>query len=149
MISLFADINVISSLNQDAGYFINETGMTLTLRELLETIYWWTQHYLRNKFHWELGISKYQLQIFCFHDTVYNEGISLSNSDHCSDQVAHPARVYKVQMIQAPQLVIVMKENPILVKESGGWSGKERKTVSFITAMHNKYTRQDWICVRF
>ena len=117
--------------------------MTLTLLELLETIYWWTQQYLRNKLLWKLGISKYQLQIFCFHDTVYNEGIPLSNSDQCGDQVAHPARVDKVQMIQATQLVIIMKENPILVKESGGWSGKENDKFHNSTAQQVYEARLD------
>lgn len=117
--------------------------MTLTLRELLETIYWWTQHYLRNKLVWKLGISKYQLQIFCFHDTVYNEGIPLSHSDQCSDQVAHPARVDKVQMIQTTQLIIIMKDNPILVKESGGWSGKENVKFHKSTAQQVSEARLD------
>ena len=49
----------------------------------------------------------------------------------------------KVQMIQTTQLVIIMKDNPILVKESGGWSGKENVKFHKSTAQQVSEARLD------
>ena len=71
--------------------------------------------YLWDKVLGKLRVSENQLQIFHLHDAFHNEGISLSDSDECSDQITYPRGVDKVQMIQTAQLVVIMKKNAILV----------------------------------
>lgn len=75
--------------------------------------------YLWDKILGKLGVSQYQLQVFLFHNAVYNKWISLSDCDQSSDQITNPRWVDEIEVVQTAELVIVMKEDAVLMKKPG------------------------------
>lgn len=60
-------------------------------------------------------------------DAVASKSILLRDSDDLGKHVAQPSRVNEVEVVKSPEVVVVVQENAIVVKELCRCGKKEKK----------------------
>lgn len=60
-------------------------------------------------------------------DAVASKSILLRDSDDLGKHVAQPCRVNEVEVVKSPEVVVVVQENAIVVKELCRCGKKEKK----------------------